>query len=79
MKPKGQTEFEMRNVPNAVMSQILEYAYLRKVSGLNMENAFKLCIYADYYAVLGLLKLCTNYLIDMLDVENCVGLKEFAR
>uniref|UniRef100_A0A1I8PCH9 BTB domain-containing protein n=1 Tax=Stomoxys calcitrans TaxID=35570 RepID=A0A1I8PCH9_STOCA len=62
----------------SIMEEVINYAYLRKCT-INAENVHELWVWADYFGILGLMKTCEQYLIEMLTPENCIGLMGFAR
>ncbi|XP_061402054.1 kelch-like protein 10 [Musca vetustissima] len=62
----------------SIMEEIINYAYLRKCS-INDDNVHQLLISADYVGISGLVKMCKQYLAQMLTAENCVSIMGFAR
>ncbi|XP_019891982.2 kelch-like protein 10 isoform X2 [Musca domestica] len=62
----------------AIMEEIINYAYLRKCS-INADNVHQLLITADYVDISGLVRMCKQYLAQMLTAENCVSIMGFAR
>ncbi|XP_022304667.2 kelch-like protein 10 [Crassostrea virginica] len=61
-----------------VMSLLIDYAYTRDAE-VTAENVEFLLPAADQFHVLGLVKLCCDYLIGELSPENCIGIRQFAR
>lgn len=61
------------------MKQMIGFAYLRTVNDLNEENVYELYACADYCGILKLMDLCVNYIISLLNPENCVDIMLFAR
>lgn len=59
-------------VSAATMNKIIRYAYLRDVSGINQTNVVEMMMATDYLGVLGLMKYCINFIIQMLSPQNCV-------
>lgn len=54
------------------MERIIRFAYLRDVSGVDESNVVETMVSADYFGVLGLLKFCIEFIINILSPENCV-------
>lgn len=54
------------------MEEIIQYAYLRDVSGINDSNVAEMLFVSDYFGVLGLMKYCIDYIIRTLSPENCI-------
>jgi kelch-like protein 10 len=61
-----------------MMTQILDYAYLKTVD-INNDNVCQLLVTSDYLCVVGVLELCCDFLKNALDLENCIGIMRFAR
>jgi hypothetical protein len=61
------------------MTEIITFAYLRQVKNMNEENVLEVFAVADYFCMLGLMKMCVDFTINMLRPENCVGIMLFAR
>lgn len=62
----------------AIMREIIEYAYRRKCS-INADNVHEILVCADYVGIVGLVRLCKQYLAQMLTPENCVSIMGFSR
>lgn len=73
-----QKELEIPGISARMMELIVNYAYTREAH-INSENVEELLPIADYLHILGLLKLCCQYLESNLSVENCIGIRAFAR
>ncbi|XP_066440803.1 kelch-like protein 10 [Eleutherodactylus coqui] len=68
--------YEIPNVSPDIMRLILEYAYTWTVL-INPDNVENLFIAADYFNILGLVKLCAEFLMNQLCPENCIGIYKF--
>lgn len=71
-------EIKISGVSSDTMRQIVEYGYIRKVN-INKSNIENLFAAADRFHIFGLLKECTQYLLDEMCVENCIGILKFAK
>jgi len=60
------------------MGLIIDYAYTRDTD-VTADNVERLLPAADQFHVLGLVKRCCDYLASGLDVDNCIGIRNFAR
>jgi len=65
-------------VTSDMMGLIIDYAYTRDTD-VTAENVERLLPAADQFHVLGLVKRCCDYLAEGLDVDNCIGIRNFAR
>jgi kelch-like protein 10 len=65
-------------VTSDMMSLIIDYAYTRETV-VTSENVERLLPAADQFHVLGLVKRCCDFLASGLDVDNCIGIRNFAR
>lgn len=61
-----------------IMKIIIDYAYTREAP-IGGENVEKLLPAADQFHVMGLVKACSDYLINQLSPENCVGIRSFSK
>jgi len=61
-----------------MMGLIIDYAYTRETDVM-ADNVERLLPAADQFHVLGLVKRCCDYLASGLDVDNCIGIRNFAR
>ena len=75
---KSNQEITISGVSSKTMKQIIDYAYLRKVE-INKENFEDLFAAVDRFHIFGLLKDCSDFLYDQMDIENCIGILKFAR
>lgn len=60
------------------MNQLISYAYLRDIN-VTPENVHNLLITADYLSILGILKICCDFLKSTLTPMNCISIMQFAR
>ncbi|XP_063192578.1 kelch-like protein 10 [Chroicocephalus ridibundus] len=75
----GNAEMNACNVPGTsleTMGLIMEYAYTGTVS-VTAENVESLLIAADQFNILGIVRLCCEFLKSQLCLENCVGIWRF--
>ncbi|XP_021941789.1 kelch-like protein 10 [Zootermopsis nevadensis] len=61
-----------------MMTQILDYVYSREVD-IRSDNARQLLVTAEYLCIPDVTELCWDFLMDSMDVDNCVGIMQFAR
>jgi kelch-like protein 10 len=61
-----------------MMTQILDYAYLKRVD-INNDNVCELLVTSDYLWVEDVLELCCDFLKNTLELENCIGIMRFAK
>ena len=61
-----------------MMGLIVDYAYTRDAE-VGADNVERLLPAADQFHVLGLVKRCCDFLAAGLDVDNCIGIRNFAR
>ncbi|KDR21753.1 kelch-like protein 10 [Zootermopsis nevadensis] len=73
-----QTDILLHGVSSDMMTQILDYVYLREVN-IHCDNACQLLVAADYLCIPSVIKLCCNFLMDMMDLDNCIDIMHFAR
>lgn len=78
MHETDQREVFIPGVTSDMMGIIVEYAYTR-AADVSVENVERLLPAADQFHVLGLVKLCTQFLSSQLDWDNCIGIRTFAR
>lgn len=69
-------EVKLSGVSTKTMQLILEYMYLRDVK-INEDNFEDLFIAADRFLIFGLQKLCCDFLLSNVGVENCLGVFNF--
>ena len=65
-------------VTSDMMGLIVDYAYTRDAD-VTADNVERLLPAADQFHVLGLVKRCCDFLAAGLDVDNCIGIRNFAR
>ncbi|XP_060069505.1 kelch-like protein 10 [Ylistrum balloti] len=58
------------------MEAVIDYAYIQSVD-IHAGNVEDLIAAADRFHMFGLQKNCTDYLVNELTVENCIGIKMF--
>lgn len=75
---KDNKEYFLPSISSSMMTIILDYAYLRTLE-INDENVCKLLKTSDYLIILGIRKLCCDYLKQNLVPENCIGITKFAK
>lgn len=61
------------------MEKLISFAYLRDVREINDGNVYEMYATSDYFGMMGLMKYCVDYMINMLKPENCVSLMLMAR
>ncbi|KAM9324434.1 kelch-like protein 10 [Gastrophryne carolinensis] len=69
-------KYRIPDITADIMDQILQYAYTGSVP-ITTGNVQSLFIAADQFNILGIIGLCSEFLIDHLSVENCIGLHKF--
>lgn len=72
-----ETEAEI-HVPSKIFSLILDYAY-GGCCNITHENVQALLAYADQLEVLGVVDLCSRYMLAHLTPNTCLGALRFAR
>ncbi|KAG9468145.1 hypothetical protein GDO78_013682 [Eleutherodactylus coqui] len=70
--------YDFPGVSPDIMKLILEYAYTWTVP-INPDNVKSLFIAADYFNILGLVQLCSEFLMNQLCPENCIGIYKFIK
>lgn len=73
-----QKVLEIPGISPKMMEIIIEYAYTREAN-VNSDNVEELLPVADQLHIIGLIKSCCQYLKSCLCVENCIGIRNFAR
>lgn len=74
----GKNEIQICGVSASTMDFLIQYAYLRHVP-ITSENVEDLFAAADRFHIFGLLKECSDFLLDELSPENCIGILKFTR
>jgi hypothetical protein len=77
---RGEPEMKEVNldIPGNILDLILVYIYTCHCN-VTSENAAHLFRIADQYEILGVLHQCRQYLLENLQLENCLGIFKFAR
>ncbi|XP_067949053.1 kelch-like protein 10 [Watersipora subatra] len=73
-----QKVLEIPQISARVMDIIIEFAYSREAS-ISTDNVEELLPVADQLHILGLVKACCQFLKSLICVENCIGIRNFAR
>ncbi|XP_021925311.1 kelch-like protein 10 [Zootermopsis nevadensis] len=68
----------LHGVSSDTMTQILNYAYFRKME-IHSKNVRQLLETAEYLCIPGVTALCCDFFMDEIDVDNCVDIMHFAR
>lgn len=71
-------DVRLSGISSEIMNQLISYAYLRHIN-VTEENVHSLLITADYLSILGILKICCDYLKSLLTPRNCISIMQFAR
>jgi kelch-like protein 10 len=66
------------DIPGHILDLILDYAYTGHCN-VTSENVEQLLSTAHQYGVLGVLHQCSEYLLEELQPENCIGIFKLAR
>lgn len=75
MTDNSSTETTIGNIKESEFALLVEYAYLRDVKGITLENCFFMMTLADYFGFLGLLRFCVDFCIQqILTPDNCVAI-----
>jgi kelch-like protein 10 len=72
------TEFFPPGVSTKIMTQIRDYAHYGAVD-IDEDNVCELLETSEYLCVPGIVQLCCDFLKNILDPENCIGVMLFAR
>ncbi|XP_009988434.1 PREDICTED: kelch-like protein 10 [Tauraco erythrolophus] len=67
------------NIPGTspkIMKLIIEYAYTRTIP-VTADNVESLLIAADQFNIMGIIRLCCEFLKSQLCLENCIGICRF--
>jgi len=73
-----QKVLEIPGISAKMMEVVIEYAYTRDAN-VNAENVEELLPVADHLHIIGLVKSCCEFLKANLSVENCIGIRNYAR
>jgi hypothetical protein len=72
------TDVILHGVSSDVMADILDFVYTRRIN-INYNNVSELLAAADYLCLESVVALCCDYLKNLLNIENCIGIMLFAR
>ena len=78
MKEKKEGVIRLKDTSKSVMEQILEFLYTGYVEVNNEENAYELLTQADYFLIPSLKALSGKFIVQTLDVSNCLMVYNFA-
>ncbi|CAL1297525.1 unnamed protein product [Larinioides sclopetarius] len=73
----SRSKFLIPGVTAPMLQLIINYAYTG-VTNVTQDNVVTLLPAADQFNVLGMLRDCTDFLLEKMDAENCIGFKDFA-
>lgn len=65
-------------IDSMVFKKIIDYAYLRKCY-LTEDSVYEIFVIADYVGMIGLIKICEKFLLQILTPTNCISIMLFAR
>lgn len=68
---------DIHNINGDMMNLILDYIYTNEIK-LNESNIYEILSASNQLQILELMLLCEDYLIEKLNSENILGIKEFA-
>lgn len=71
-------EIQITGIRGPILEQIINYSYLRQCS-IDETNMHELYVAADYCAVVGLMRLCVDFLVKKLSPTNCISMMLFAK
>ncbi|GBM76996.1 Kelch-like protein 10 [Araneus ventricosus] len=74
---KSRSKFIIPGVTGTMLQLIISYAY-SGVTDVTEDNVVTLLPAADQFNVLGMLKDCTDFLLEKMDADNCIGFRDFA-
>ena len=78
MKEKKEGVIRLKDTTKTAMEEILEFLYTGYIEVNNEENAFELLIQADYFLIPSLKALSSKFIVQKLDVSNCLMVYNFA-
>ncbi|XP_021937135.1 kelch-like protein 10 [Zootermopsis nevadensis] len=73
-----ETDIVLRGVSSDMMTRILDYVYFGEVD-IRSDNAGQLLVTADNLCIPELRKLCCDFLMDAIDMDNCIDILRVAR
>lgn len=68
---------DIHDIQGETMSLIIDYIYTKEIQ-LTDENIYDVLPAANQLQVLDLFEYCENYLYEKLQVDNVLGIREFA-
>lgn len=73
-----QKVLKIPQVSSRMLEVVIEFAYTREAS-ITSDNVEELLPVADKLSIIGLVKMCCQFLKSNLTIENCIGIRNFAR
>uniref|UniRef100_A0A3B3SL34 Kelch like family member 10 n=1 Tax=Paramormyrops kingsleyae TaxID=1676925 RepID=A0A3B3SL34_9TELE len=73
----GKREYKFPGISPETMKHIIEYAYTYSVL-ITVDNVESLLVAAEELNILGIVQCCSDFLLNQLCLENCVGLLKIA-
>ncbi|KAL9951326.1 hypothetical protein ACROYT_G043970 [Oculina patagonica] len=77
MKEKKEGVIQLEETSKAVMEKVLDYLYTGNVE-ITKENAYELFAQADYFLIPSLKGLSSKFILQTLDISNCIMAYYFA-
>ena len=77
MKEKQEGVIRLKDASKAVMEKVLDYLYTGQVE-IHKEIAYDLFIQADYFLLPNLKALTSKFIVEALDITNCIMAYHFA-
>ncbi|GFT39689.1 kelch-like protein 10 [Nephila pilipes] len=74
---RSRSKYLIPGIDSAMLQLIVHFAY-SGCTQVTEDNVIHLLPAADQFNVLGMLRDCTNFLLQKMDCENCIGFGEFA-
>ncbi|BFZ08177.1 hypothetical protein BsWGS_11215 [Bradybaena similaris] len=78
MTSSAHIEVEIPGVTYSDMEAIVQFAYTHKAN-LNANNIESIIVTADRLNVLGLLKVCEDFLLEQMNTDNAIGIYKIAK
>ncbi|CAL1526536.1 unnamed protein product [Lymnaea stagnalis] len=78
MTTSGHLEVDIPGVTYSDMEAIVQFAYTHKAN-LSANNIESIIVTADRLNVLGLLKVCEDFLLEHMNTENAIGIYKIAK
>ncbi|XP_030597413.1 kelch-like protein 10 [Archocentrus centrarchus] len=76
LNPPDQKDFNISGLSPDMMELIIDFAYTGSVF-VTEDNVQELLLAADQFKVMGVIKICCDFLGEQLCPENCVGIWQF--